>query len=247
MARGGLATPPPSVGRHCLAFVPCLRTGRDACSAGAAGLSFTSWNPQCRIGLYSLARRPAVSGAHRPQVRPVLHRLAPGVLSGRPLLPGSSTAPTSRFSKVTLISTRSLLFDRKRGAPRLLVRIPHFLHRVPRHLAAATVRPRPRSSGTAAHRSDGGGERARNVARRTERLPRGAATWFYTDRVPVADFHATHAVDQVYRLVAELLGAGGPWRLVSCAAPGRSTLGRRPCCASAGRARGSPSDPARAG
>ncbi len=39
---------------------------------------------------------------------------------------------------------------------------------------------------------------------------REGATWFYTDCVPVPDFHATHAVDR-YRLVAEALGACGPW------------------------------------
>jgi heptosyltransferase-1 len=38
---------------------------------------------------------------------------------------------------------------------------------------------------------------------------REGATWFYTDRVPVPDFQATHAVDR-YWLVAEALGAGGP-------------------------------------
>jgi lipopolysaccharide heptosyltransferase I len=37
---------------------------------------------------------------------------------------------------------------------------------------------------------------------------REGATWFYTDRVPVPDFHDTHAVDR-YWLVAEALGAGG--------------------------------------
>jgi lipopolysaccharide heptosyltransferase I len=38
---------------------------------------------------------------------------------------------------------------------------------------------------------------------------REGATWFYTDAVPVPDFHQTHAVDR-YWLVAEALGAGGP-------------------------------------
>jgi lipopolysaccharide heptosyltransferase I len=38
---------------------------------------------------------------------------------------------------------------------------------------------------------------------------RERATWFYTDRVPVPDFQATHAVDR-YWLVAAALGAGGP-------------------------------------
>jgi lipopolysaccharide heptosyltransferase I len=39
---------------------------------------------------------------------------------------------------------------------------------------------------------------------------REGATWFYSDVVPVADFHAVHAVDR-YWLVAEALGAGdGP-------------------------------------
>ena len=38
---------------------------------------------------------------------------------------------------------------------------------------------------------------------------REGATWFYTDRVPVHDFHATHAVDR-YWLVAAALGAEGP-------------------------------------
>jgi lipopolysaccharide heptosyltransferase I len=37
---------------------------------------------------------------------------------------------------------------------------------------------------------------------------REGATWFYTDRVAVADFSALHAVDR-YWLVAEALGAGG--------------------------------------
>src|SRR5947209_4628488 len=39
---------------------------------------------------------------------------------------------------------------------------------------------------------------------------REGACWFYTDVVPVADFHAIHAVDR-YWLIAEALGAGdGP-------------------------------------
>ncbi len=39
---------------------------------------------------------------------------------------------------------------------------------------------------------------------------REGAVWFYTDVVPVADFHAIHAVDR-YWLIAEALGAGqGP-------------------------------------
>jgi lipopolysaccharide heptosyltransferase I len=39
---------------------------------------------------------------------------------------------------------------------------------------------------------------------------REGATWFYTDVVPVADFHALHAVDRCW-LVAEAMGAGdGP-------------------------------------
>jgi lipopolysaccharide heptosyltransferase I len=37
---------------------------------------------------------------------------------------------------------------------------------------------------------------------------REGAAWFYTDVVPVADFHALHAVER-YWLVAEALGAGG--------------------------------------
>jgi lipopolysaccharide heptosyltransferase I len=38
---------------------------------------------------------------------------------------------------------------------------------------------------------------------------REGASWFYTDAVPVADFHQTHAVDR-YWLVAKALGADGP-------------------------------------
>ena len=37
---------------------------------------------------------------------------------------------------------------------------------------------------------------------------REGATWFYTDRIPVPDFHQTHAVDR-YWLVAEALGGDG--------------------------------------
>jgi lipopolysaccharide heptosyltransferase I len=40
---------------------------------------------------------------------------------------------------------------------------------------------------------------------------REGAAWFYTDVVPVADFHGLHAVDR-YWLVAEALGANGPKR-----------------------------------